>query len=210
VIWTDPLAVSLPDAARYLGYRGVTPDETMDERIEACILRVREAARPVHVRALFPIAWSDPAEGIFDIGTMHVTSVDLARNLKDCSEAVFFAVTLGMGIDRMIRRAELTSMLEAAMIQAVAAELTEGYCNVVNEEIRQEAEARGMYTRPRYSPGFGDFGLPYQPKFLEMLEASKKIGIKLTDGLLMIPSKSVTAVVGLSDRPRALPGKGNE
>ena len=175
--------------------------------VEEYIEKVRHEAKPLQVRRTFPIEWKDPEKGLFAIGPMEIESKDLGKNLTDCSEAVFFAVTLGMGIDRMIRRAELTSMSEAAVIQAAAAEYTEGWCNVVNEEIRQEAAERGMYARPRYSPGYGDFGLTYQPQFLGMLDAAKTIGITLTDGLFMMPSKSVTAVVGLSERPRELPGR---
>lgn len=38
---------------------------------------------------------------------------------------------------------------------------------------------------PRFSPGYGDFPLECQGMLLEALEAGKRIGIKLTDSLLM-------------------------
>ena len=49
----------------------------------------------------------------------------------------------------------------------------------------------------RFSPGYGDFDLKYQKDILEYLDANKKIGISLTDSLMMIPTKSITAIIGI-------------
>ena len=70
--------------------------------------------------------------------------------------------------------------------------------NKCQKEIEQKALAEGLYVRPRYSPGYGDLSLEYQSDFLQVLEAAKKIGIVLSEGGVMIPEKSVTAVMGLS------------
>jgi hypothetical protein len=51
--------------------------------------------------------------------------------------------------------------------------------------------------RPRFSPGYGDFDLSVQTNICDVLKTGKTIGVTLTDSLLMMPSKSVTAVVGL-------------
>ena len=69
----------------------------------------------------------------------------------------------------------------------------------MNEEIRREAAERGLFLRPRFSPGYGDFSLEHQREFFRILEVQKKIGVTLTESLLMMPSKSVTAVIGLSE-----------
>lgn len=66
------------------------------------------------------------------------------------------------------------------------------------------------YLRPRFSPGYGDFPLDCQQRLLDSLEAGKRIGIKLTDSLLMMPSKSVTAVMGVSKKPYRCDVKGCE
>jgi hypothetical protein len=198
------IEINFKEVYRYLGYRGVAPDEQTEALVATVAEKVRAAARPVHGRRRVPIEWHDRDAGRFSLGRMEVKSRDLAKNLDGCSEAYMFAATLGMGIDMMIRRAELKSMIEASVIQAVSAALTEGYCDSINKEINESIRAEGLYPRPRYSPGFGDFGLEYQPEFLDILAAQKEIGIKLTDGLLMIPSKSVTALIGISDRPREL------
>lgn len=55
-----------------------------------------------------------------------------------------------------------------------------------------------MYVRPRFSPGYGDFALSHQEKFLNAINATKLIGITLSEGGIMIPEKSVSAIMGLS------------
>ena len=47
------------------------------------------------------------------------------------------------------------------------------------------------------APGYGDFPLVEQRTLLGLLDASRKVGVSLTDALLMVPSKSVSAVIGV-------------
>ena len=92
-------------------------------------------------------------------------------------------------------------MSKAVVLQAAAAAMLEDYCDQMNEELEKKYEEKGLYLRPRFSPGYGDFSLECQPALLGCLEAGKRIGITLTDSLLMAPSKSVTAVIGISRIP---------
>ena len=123
------------------------------------------------------------------------TSRDLARHLKGCDEALLLAATLGSKVDVAIRRLALTSVAEGAAAQAVAAALIESYC----DSVQAKADTNGLAQRPRFSPGYGDWNLKEQKLFFPVLDCAKRIGLTLTDGLMMAPSKSVTAVIGLSE-----------
>ena len=92
-------------------------------------------------------------------------------------------------------------MSRAVVLQAASAAMIEAYCNEVNAQLKKEAEGRGSYLRPRFSPGYGDFSLEYQKEICRTLSAEKTVGITLTDSLLMLPSKSVTAVIGAGKTP---------
>ena len=67
-----------------------------------------------------------------------------------------------------------------------------------------------LYLRPRFSPGYGDFSIEHQTMIVRMIEASKKIGLTVTDSLMLSPSKSVTAVIGISETKRICTVKGCE
>ncbi|MBP3731219.1 MAG: hypothetical protein J6I40_07110, partial [Mailhella sp.] len=59
----------------------------------------------------------------------------------------------------------------------------------------------------RFSPGYGDFALEHQRDFARFLDMPRNAGISLSDTLLMTPSKSVTAVIGVGASSRTCGGK---
>lgn len=181
---------------RYLGYAGKTPDEETDAMIERLIPRLEEAVSPAYIYKTFPLSWDND---IPVLESVPLQSRNLSRNLKGCLKVSVFACTLGIGADRLIRRTELKSMAEASVLQAIAAAMAEEVCDEVNRTIAQEAKEAGLYVRPRYSPGYGDLSLETQKLVFSLLHPEKAIGVTLTDALLMVPSKSVTALIGLSE-----------
>ena len=182
---------------RYLGYRGREPETGVAEAADSCAAALQTVVEPRHVRRVFPLEWVSADR--FRIEGMDVVSRNLSRNLRGCSEVCLMAATLGLGPDRLVQRAEaLGKMSRAVILQAAAAAMIEAYCDDVNEEIRREAAPKGLVLRPRFSPGYGDFSLEHQTELFRILEVQKKIGVTLTGSLLMMPSKSVTAVIGLS------------
>ena len=182
---------------RYLGYRGREPETGVAEAADSCAAALQTVVEPRHVRRVFPLEWVSADR--FRIEGMDVASRNLSRNLRGCSEVCLMAATLGLGPDRLVQRAEaLGKMSRAVILQAAAAAMIEAYCDDVNEEIRREAAPKGLFLRPRFSPGYGDFSLEHQTELFRILEVQKKIGVTLTGSLLMMPSKSVTAVIGLS------------
>ena len=192
------MEVNRKEVERYLGYRGLSViDDKMKEVIEECIADMTEAVTPRETHKSFPIIWDESGEGCC-FSDIRVNGGNLVRNLKGCHEIVMMAVTIGPGPDRLVRRAELRDMLKAYTYQAVGAAMAEAWCEEVNEMIRKEAEERGLFTRPRFSPGYGDFPLDVQKDFEKILGMSKTIGVSLSESLLMTPTKSITAVIGLS------------
>lgn len=183
---------------RYLGYRGgAQPDDETAQVIDECIGQVAAAAVPKYALAWVPVVFDQNEPDTLLLGDMRVASKNLCRHLQGCHEAAVFAATVGIGVDRLIKRAAVTGMARTAMLQAAGAAAVEAVCDDINGQIRLEAGRRGCLCKTRYSPGFGDFKLSHQPEVLGMLNAAKKAGITLTDGYLMIPSKSVTAVIGI-------------
>ena len=187
------------EAARYLGYHGTQPDEAIEALIEECIAEVKEAAVPKSVHERFPLDFNDG--DAFRIASLHLRSKSLQRNLAGCSEVFLFAATLGIAVDTLIKRAALMDSAKGAVIQAAAAAVIEAYCDGENEQLRQEAAAEGLYLRPRFSPGYGDLSLSCQRDLLNLLKAQKNIGLTVTDSGLMVPIKSVTAIIGISSIP---------
>ena len=197
----------LREITRYLGYYGVTPDESMMREIDQCINELEKVITPRFVYDRFGLLQKEEGDGsVLSFGGIETGSRDLARNLKGCTGVYIMAVTLGPGPDRLVRRASVGRMSRALIYQAAAAAMTEAWCDEINERIRSEAARDGLYTRPRFSPGYGDLPLSVQKQISGLLNMPKEIGVSLTESLLMTPSKSVTALIGVSPEP-ASPGR---
>lgn len=183
------------EVIRYLGYKNHTPTQDVLDLIEVCIKEVETAAEPKHVARRFP---ANVTESSVTAGGLILQSRVLARHLRDCKEVILFAATLGTGVDRLLHKYLKLQVSKAVVIQAVAAAAIEDYCNRCQDEIAAEVEAEGLHVRPRFSPGYGDLALTVQNDFLQALQAQKTVGIVLTEGDIMLPEKSVTAIMGLS------------
>lgn len=187
------------ETLRYLGYRGQEMDEQTQEMIEEVAKELEKNSLPKSIYREYDCkVTGDKVE----LGGLKVTSVNLAKNLKGCERAVLLAATIGRTADLLIKKYSVTNLARAAVVQAAGAACIESYVDEVEDTIRRNAKERGLYLRPRFSPGYGDFALEHQKDIFAMLECSKRIGITLTEGNLMMPSKSVTAVIGLTTKER--------
>ena len=137
-----------------------------------------------------------------DLGFATASSKGLSINLENCQKAVVFAATVGLEVDRLIAKYSRLSPSKALCFQAIGAERIESLCNAFNDEITNGALQEGFYTRPRFSPGYGDLPLDIQKDIFASLDCPRKIGLSLNESLLMSPSKSVTAIIGLSKTPK--------
>lgn len=183
---------------RYLG--AAASNSTLDEMIERAEREVIQAARPRHTYRCVSIQ-VDVDAGSVQLGARKIISQDLAGHLRECEECFLFACTLGVGVDSLIKRYGLTEMPMLPVAQAVAGTYIEFCVGQAQKELEAYAAERGQYLRPRYSPGYGDFRLEDQRVLFDMLEIPKAIGVSLTDSFLMVPFKSITAVIGLSRDP---------
>ncbi len=185
---------------RYLGYGRQKPEENVAELIRQCERELEDMAAPKACWREFPMAIR---EHVVDMTCLQTTSKSLERNLKDCERILLFGATLGSRVDVLLQRYGRLQMSKAVVLEAASVTMLESWCDWKNELLRREFQEKGWYMRPRFSPGYGDFPLECQRGVDRALELGKRIGVTLTDSLLMVPSKSVTAVMGLSRKPRA-------
>lgn len=196
------------EAIRYLGYGKNTADDRTRMMIRDAFSELEKVSGPKYICRIFSVNRQE--DGKISIENMKIDSVSLSRNLKGCTKAVLFGATLGAGVDRMIRRTSLTDMSSAVIQQACAAAFLEEYCDSVQTEVGSELEKEGLYLRPRFSPGYGDFDIRFQEPIMRMLDCAKTIGLTMTDSYMMSPTKSVTAVIGASPVRERCPVAGCE
>jgi len=183
------------EVLRYMGCQ----DAKIDERIVSQItLMSEEASSDINAKNVFGI-WDCLIEAdTVTFGEMNIKSHALADHLRNCNPVVLLAATLGTGADTLLRRYSALDMEKALIAQAVCTAMIERYCDTVVCEIAQNPRLEGLHPTTRFSPGYGDFDIKWQKDVLKLLNAEKSIALFLSDGYMLIPSKSVTAVIGFS------------
>ena len=185
---------------RYLGYKKNQYDTETEILVHEITEKLLSVISPKSRYREFSLCINDDKIEIGGHDGMMIDSEGLKKNLNGCDKAILFAATLGAESDALIRRYQVTSMAKAAIAQAVCTELIEAYCNETVDLIKAEKLKDEYFLRPRFSAGYGDFELSHQRDFFRMLDITKNLGIYLTDECLMVPTKSVTAVIGISKK----------
>lgn len=195
------------EAVRYLGYGRHAIDEPTLELIQDTFRELDQVADARFVYRIFEII--EENENQLTIGGLRIQSRNLYKNLKNCKQGIVFCATLGTGVDLLLKRYSVSDMSKTVVLQACAAAFLEEYCDRMQKQIEDGLE-NGLYLRPRFSPGYGDFSILHQKELLQMTDASKKIGMALTEGYMLTPTKSITAVMGISSEARDCTIKGCE
>ena len=196
-----PLETIIPvkEVQRYMGYHGITDiAPEIRAKIDKAVEQISLQSHPRIISKEFPVTLegndvtihAGPEDVVFH-------SEGLARNLNGCCGAVLLAATIGPACDMLVRRASVTSAADASVYQAAGAAAIESFLDDYNDKLKASYEAQGLFLRPRFSPGYGDLKLDHQKDWFRLLDITKQIGIELTDSLLMVPTKSVTAIIGI-------------
>lgn len=181
--------VQMEEILRYAAARG--SGEDVRTLAEECLA---EAEKCLVYQVCFRELPIKRENGKLDLGFSSTDSKTLGKALADCDRLILFAATLGIAMDRLIAKYARLSPAKAWMLQAIGAERIEALCDAFCHDISCENEKN---TRPRVSPGYGDIPLAMQKEIFAALDCPRKIGLSLNASLIMSPTKSVTAFVGL-------------
>ncbi len=185
------------ETVRYLGYGDQAADDMTLQLIRDSLAELDKAAVKRLVCRVFCI--SGGGEDGIEIGQLHIESRKLKKHLSGCESVILLAATLGVGVDRLMKRYAVTDVSRAVVLQAAAAALLEDYLDEWQKNLAVDYAREGKYLTSRFSPGYGDLGLESQEMLLRMLDAGKRIGLSVTDGLMLAPTKSVTAIIGIRE-----------
>lgn len=177
---------------RYLGFQKKEIGEENEKLIDKNIEKVLKISNKKYI---FKICDIKIEKNTVYIDEKPFKSENLSNNLSGCKKAVLLCATLGRDIDLMIKKSSVMNMADAVIIQAVAAEYLEEFIDEIECEIKNKTK---LNLKPRFSAGYGDLDISYQRDIFDMLECQKRIGVSLSDNFYMIPSKSVTAIIGLT------------
>lgn len=132
--------------------------------------------------------------GEIRIGGIKTSSKALWRFSSGASGYILLVATLGIGVDRLILKTSKLSAKESFIIDAMADALIEALCDYAQKEIGECSSVGG-----RFSPGYADLELDVGYEILKACNAEKLLGIKITESGLMVPKKSVNAIIAIKE-----------
>jgi hypothetical protein len=172
------------------------PDDQIQEIIDNCEKELLNSITPAYYYSIFNIN-HEPNKVTLENCDLSLIGEDISNHLKDCDKAILFCATLSHGPDKLIRINQVRDMTKSIIIDALASAAIEQICDLIQEEIKERFPS--LYQTWRFSPGYGDLPLDIQKEFINVLSATKRAGISSTNTNMLIPSKSVTAIIGLSE-----------
>jgi len=134
---------------------------------------------------------------VLDTGTTW-NSRQVVRFLSASPEVFLIAATAGAEIveqrDRLLQQGKT---FKAVILDALGSEMVESAIQWIHDYVGKLVRKNGrILTKRRYSPGYGDFSLENQQSLFSLLKLAE-LDLRLTDHFILLPEKSVTAIVGV-------------
>ena len=195
-IYSESINISVPDKREVMRYMraGMDIADELNEIIDTSISKIYGGITPRVCYAYLPIEID--GEKVI-MGEMTLESISIVKLLSGCHGVCVFAATVGTEVDRIIRASSAISSALGLAVDAAGSAAVEEVCDELCSVLEQMASERGESITRRFSAGYGDLSLEYQRDIINLLQTKKHIGVSLSDGGMMTPTKSVTAIVGI-------------
>ena len=191
----------LSDVLRYIGM----PKDKVDEQIKQQVVETFNFLQGI-VAPKFAYRKLTLSKGellgedvFFENTSLVVKSRDLKKLFEHCESCYILAATLGQAVDKQIHLKQKLDRLDAVVLDACSSVLIDKICYDIEVELMEELE-EDTYLTMRFSPGYGDVPLDLSADILSLLDAPKRIGLTLTKSHMLLPSKSITAIIGISKK----------
>lgn len=173
------------------------PDANLRAQIREVCALFEARVTPRHICRVYPLTVSDTALSFAGESFAPGSFYD---HLRHCSAVMLFGATLGVEADRLTHAESVRSMLRGSIAHAAGAAMIEQYCDDTQAALAASYQNGGQFLSARFSPGYGDLPLSFQQTFFQLLPLEKQLGLRLNEHCMMTPSKSITAIIGISSQ----------
>ncbi len=188
----------VPEVYRYMGFWKGEPEENVVAMVENCLpdfLNV-VAGKVCFTEESLSISHDGRGKARVQMGSLVTFSDNLADHLEGCSRCILLAATAGPQADMLRNKALIQGgAIRQLAMDALGTEAVEWVADKFTQNI--EKIYSGFRLTSRFSPGYGDLPLEMQKDLVQYLDTKRKIGVGLSESLLLTPSKSITAIIGI-------------
>jgi len=160
------------------------------------VRRARELADP-RVRLI------KEAVASFDAGSIKLacgaefSGATLSSYIKGAKYVYLFLITIGSSIeDEASRLMKKKESLPGYLLDRAGSFAVESLADGLEIYLRKDHKLKDESISMRFSPGYCDWPLEEQTKLDKLLDFSG-IGVRLTEGCMMVPRKSISGLMGI-------------
>jgi hypothetical protein len=197
------IGIDTKQVLKTIGYHGnCTPPARTLSLVDEYLENFHNLVEPAYSYVIRDVEWvQGPVSFIRD--DIIFKSQVIARLLEQCQKTVVFAVTIGNHLEEMVNQlAEDGLILQATVLDAIGSSAVEKLAEFVESSVREVANAQGLSTSRRFSPGYCDWNVGQQRMLFWALNGNTDI--RLTKTCLMIPQKSISGIIGIGSGNGAL------
>ncbi len=180
---------------RYLGHTNQAIDSNTEKLLNECLIEINQLMANKFVYEVFDLDKEDSSISLRDT-ILTMESHDIASHLAKSDKCVLMAASLGLQVDMKIAYYSKTDVTKSLILDACASTAIEALCDEIEESIRKEACDHGYHITTRFSPGYGDLPITLQKPITQVLKTYPKMGLTVNESSIMLPRKSVTAIIG--------------
>ena len=192
------------EVLRYLEYNGQNINDNLNNIIDECIEITKNKVNPRYLLRVYPILREKNSleDGEINLkgSNLRFESKDLHKLLDNCEGCIILSATLGLDLEKEIRKYSYVELTKSIIIDACSTTAIEEICDLIEEDIKAKLKEEGKYITMRYSPGYGDLPIEKNKDIIEALNLNKELGLTITESGIMIPRKSVIAIIGISSK----------
>lgn len=133
-------------------------------------------------------------------GGVSLSTKRFSLYIKGAELLHIFVVTLGLNLEEraswLMRNGE---QLEGYLLDRIGSFAVESLAENFENKLREYYGAKDLSVSTRFSPGYCDWHIEEQFKLAKILDFPGA-GIRLTEGCMMVPKKSISAAVGIGPK----------
>lgn len=190
--------INIKEVLKYLGYKGGKIEQKYIDEINSVSEVALNIAKPKYCYSEFPIEIKDNGVNICGT-TLFLEGKDIKNHLSTSKSCILLGATIGLGVDKFLRE-NAYDVKNTLIFDCCASDIVERLCDEVEDRLRKEKLKDGLYLTPRFSCGYGDLSIQHQKDFVNVLNATRQIGLTVSSSNLLIPTKSVTAIMGVGEK----------
>lgn len=180
---------------RYLGHTNQDVDSNTEQLLNECLVEIHHLMANKFVYDVFDLHKEENTISLQNT-ILVMESKDIANHLAKSDKCVLMAASLGLEVDMRIAYYSKVNVTKSLILDACASTAIESLCDDIQELVRKEACDHGYNITSRFSPGYGDLPITLQKPITQVLRTYPKIGLTVNQSSIMLPRKSVTAIIG--------------